>query len=77
MMLDNRFVEGSSTPISRTDARGNTYQMRKLKDGSGHEVLKNFPTEGEIKAQLKGCAENMRIHLLKYYWVVEYVAQVL
>ncbi|PWB60704.1 MAG: class I SAM-dependent methyltransferase, partial [Betaproteobacteria bacterium] len=29
-MLDNRYVEGSSTPISRRDAEGNTYQVRSL-----------------------------------------------
>ncbi|MGH8673302.1 MAG: class I SAM-dependent methyltransferase, partial [Burkholderiales bacterium] len=41
--VDNRYVEGSSTSISRRDAQGNTYQLRKLDDGSTHEVLKNFP----------------------------------
>ena len=44
VMLDNRFVQGSSTPISRRDDAGNTYQQRPLDDGSAHEVLKNFPT---------------------------------
>ena len=44
IMLDNKYVMGSSTPISRTDAHGNTYQTRPLKDGSTHEVLKNFPS---------------------------------
>ena len=42
--MDNRYVEGSSTAISRKDAQGNTYQRRRLADGSSHEVLKNFPT---------------------------------
>jgi hypothetical protein len=46
--LDNRYVEGSSTPLSRRDAEGNTYQTRKLDDGSTHEVLKNFPSEREL-----------------------------
>ncbi len=44
LMIDNRFVEGSSTPISRTDAAGNTYQIRKLSDGTTYEILKNFPS---------------------------------
>src|SRR5918995_6022536 len=34
--LDNLYVEGSSTPVSRRDADGNTYQQRRLADGSGH-----------------------------------------
>ena len=49
IMLDNKYVMGSSTPISRTDAHGNTYQNRPLKDGSTHEVLKNFPSPAQLK----------------------------
>jgi demethylmenaquinone methyltransferase/2-methoxy-6-polyprenyl-1,4-benzoquinol methylase len=40
--------EGSSTPVSRRDAEGNTYQMRTLANGEQYEVLKNFPTAGEL-----------------------------
>ena len=47
IFLDNRYVEGSSTPISRSDADGNTYQQRALDDGSTRDVLKNFPTREE------------------------------
>ena len=43
-LLDNRYVEGNSTPISHRDADGNTYQRRVLEDGSEQVVLKNFPT---------------------------------
>src|SRR5690606_3612051 len=28
LFADNTYVEGSSTPITRSDARGNTYQSR-------------------------------------------------
>jgi demethylmenaquinone methyltransferase/2-methoxy-6-polyprenyl-1,4-benzoquinol methylase len=37
-LLDNRYVEGSNHPITRTDDAGNTYQQRKLDDGSAHEL---------------------------------------
>jgi cyclopropane fatty-acyl-phospholipid synthase-like methyltransferase len=43
IMLDNNYVIGSSTPISRTDAHGNTYQTRPLKDARGvEEFSKSF-----------------------------------
>src|SRR5262245_45974433 len=52
VMLDNRYVSASSTPISRRDGDGNTYQRRGLDDGSTHEVLKNFPTREEAFAAI-------------------------
>jgi SAM-dependent methyltransferase len=34
VFMDNVYVEGSSTPIARTDEYGDTYQRRRLDDGS-------------------------------------------
>ncbi len=53
VMIDNNYVEGSSTPVTDKDEFGNTYQTRKLKDGSSHVVLKNFPTKEFILEKLK------------------------
>ena len=74
VFIDNVYVAGSSTPISRRDESGDTYQVRKLDDGSTHEVLKNFPTETELRAAVHGLAQNVEVQLLKYYWVLSYVA---
>jgi demethylmenaquinone methyltransferase/2-methoxy-6-polyprenyl-1,4-benzoquinol methylase len=52
VMLDSRFVPSSSTPISRRDEEGNSYQNRALDDGSTHEALKNFPTSQQAIAAL-------------------------
>jgi predicted SAM-dependent methyltransferase len=73
IMLDNNFVSGSSTEISRTDIEGNTYQTRKLKDGSLHEVLKNFPDHQQLAASAKPYFEkivfNNELTLNTiYYW---------
>ena len=72
-MLDNNFVSGASTEISRTDIEGNTYQTRKLKGGSLHEVLKNFPDHQQLAANAKPYFENFafnNVHGLNtiYYW---------
>ncbi len=70
--IDNIYVEGSSTPISRRDPEGNTYQLRKLGDGSTTEVLKNFPTEEAIADVLRDSADDLRLERLTYYWLARY-----
>jgi demethylmenaquinone methyltransferase/2-methoxy-6-polyprenyl-1,4-benzoquinol methylase len=72
MFIDNAYVEGSSTPISRVDNEGNTYQRRQLQDGSTHEVLKNFPNETELRAAVQGLADEIQIEFLRYYWILRY-----
>ncbi len=74
VLLDNRFVPGSSTPIARRDAEDNTYQERRLRDGATHLVLKNFPTEGELLAELDGIATGISYRRWGYFWAVEYAA---
>ena len=75
VFIDNRYVEGSSTPISRTDGEGNTYQIRRPDDGSTHEVLKNFPTESELRTSIDGVATDVQIECLRYYWVLSYFVE--
>jgi demethylmenaquinone methyltransferase/2-methoxy-6-polyprenyl-1,4-benzoquinol methylase len=72
VMLDNRFVAGSSTPISREDAAGNTYQQRPLDDGSTHEVLKNFSTAEQAIAALGPRARAAQWTAHTHYWVLRY-----
>jgi len=69
LMLDNRYVPGSSTPLGRTDERGNTYQIRYLQDGSRHEVLKNFPQAAQMRTQLDGWADSIEFRELEHYWL--------
>jgi len=74
MFIDNAYVKGSSTPITRTDEHGDTYQIRWLEDGSTHEVLKNFPTESELVMAVESLASDVRVEFLRYYWILSYVA---
>jgi demethylmenaquinone methyltransferase/2-methoxy-6-polyprenyl-1,4-benzoquinol methylase len=70
LFLDNRYVAGSSTPLARTDPEGNTYQLRRLADGTTHEVLKNFPDEAELHAALAPHAARVVWEASEYYWLV-------
>jgi demethylmenaquinone methyltransferase/2-methoxy-6-polyprenyl-1,4-benzoquinol methylase len=70
--LDNRYVEGSSTPVSRRDAEGNAYQTRKLDDGSTHDVLKNFPSDRELVERASAHGVEASVEWFDYYWLLVY-----
>ena len=71
-ILDNQYAEGSSTPVSRRDAEGNAYQMRKLASGEEYEVLKNFPTAEELREAVAGVAREAHLETLQYYWFLSF-----
>ena len=72
VLVDNRYVEGSSTPLSRTDEHGNTYQTRTLDDGARYEVLKNIPDASEIARALGERAHALEYVELDYFWYASY-----
>ena len=73
VMLDNSFVQTSSTPLTRRDAQGNTYQNRTLDDGSVHEVLKNFPSRDEAFAAIGPRARQPEWIEFDHYWLLSYL----
>ena len=74
VMLDNRYVEGSSTPVTERDADGNGYQARTLGDGSTHRVLKNFPAKRELRSLVADLGERAAFTTWKHFWAFEYLA---
>ncbi|WP_269629970.1 class I SAM-dependent methyltransferase [Pelomonas sp. BJYL3] len=72
LWIDNHERQCQDFPIAETDARGNTYQHRPLRDGSVHRVLKNFPTQAELQALVAGVARHTRYQRLDNFWLFEY-----
>jgi hypothetical protein len=58
----------------RRDREGNLIERRALPDGSQWEIVKNFPTEQEITAQLAGLAGHFtyREYPAAGYWTLVY-----
>ena len=75
LLLDNLYVAGSSSSITEQDSEGNTYQSRKLGDGSTHRVLKNFPTEVELLALTVGLGSRAVYTRFEYYWAFQYASE--
>jgi demethylmenaquinone methyltransferase/2-methoxy-6-polyprenyl-1,4-benzoquinol methylase len=72
LFLDNSHVQLRDFPIAETDDEGNTYQLRQLRDGSTHRVLKNFPTEAELRKLLAGSCGQATFRELQNFWLLEY-----
>ena len=70
LMIDQNFVEGICGPTSRRDQWGNQYEMRTLSDGSTYEIVKNYPTDEELRASLAPFAENIQIKRIVNFWAV-------
>jgi ubiquinone/menaquinone biosynthesis C-methylase UbiE len=72
VFMDNNYVAGSNTAIDRTDENGNTYQLRKLENGTTHLVCKNFPSEAFVRTQLQGLAGTVQFINLEFFWLLLY-----
>lgn len=70
--MDNVYAEGSSTPISKTDSLGTTYQIRQLENRSKHEVMKNFPSETKLLKSVEGISTDATVRRYEYYWPLTY-----
>lgn len=70
--IDNSDAQCRELPIAETDPEGNTWQHRRLRDGSVHRVLKNFPTEPELRTLLAGHARCFSYRKLDNFWLLEY-----
>lgn len=73
IFMDNRFVPGSSTPIFERTEEGDTYQQRRLDDGSLHRVLKNFPVADALLRDIEPHAKEASYHQWTYFWALEYI----
>ena len=72
VLFDNRFVDGSSSPISRRDEGGNTFQWRQLESGDAHEVRKNFFRGEELRALCAPLGPDLLLRQWRYYWAVRF-----
>lgn len=70
LLIDNNYVEGSSTPIARTDAEGNTFQIRLQEDGTRVEIVKNFPSDSALRKKFGPLVRDIRIFRNTHFWML-------
>ena len=71
MVLDNKYVAGSSTKICRTDSTGNTYQNRRLESGDSYEIIKNFPSKNELEVLVSTQTSCFEWIDFEHYWAMK------
>lgn len=72
VFLDNQYIHGESTPLSRQDEQGNTYQIRTLESGEQFEIIKNYPDKHVTNFLLSQFATDIEWIDLKYYWLLKF-----
>ncbi len=72
LVIDNLYVPGNSTPVSRADQEGNTYQERRLGNTERYEVMKNFPTPSELEAWGTRFGTEVAVTSLTYFWMFQF-----
>jgi hypothetical protein len=70
ILLDDAYVEGSSVPIARTDAQGNTYQRVVGPDGAQVELPKSYPTDSTLRKRLASSVREIKIQRWEFYWLL-------
>jgi ubiquinone/menaquinone biosynthesis C-methylase UbiE len=69
LFIDSKWVDGYRHSIVRQDAEGNTYHVRRLKDGSRYEILKNYLTRSEWINYMAPFG-TVHVEELSYIWLV-------
>ena len=72
LMFDERLTSKRDLPTSRTDAAGNRYEMRTLRNGSAFEIIKNFYTEQQFHELFGDYGHDFAYEGLRSFWVLSY-----
>ena len=72
ILLDNTTAQCQRLPITETDAEGNTYQTRVTDAGNSYRIMKNFPTEADLREASLGVASNPRYQTFEHFWLYEF-----
>ena len=68
LMIDQTAPKGFAHPILRRDRCGNRYELRVLENGTRHQVVKNYPSDAELRASISSVCDEIEINRLRYFW---------
>jgi len=72
---DNQYLPGVGGELSEADSRGDTFKIRRLADGTAHQVLKNYLGAAEITTLLSPFASDLSVQSGTCFWWAEYTTR--
>jgi SAM-dependent methyltransferase len=72
-MADNVYVPGIGGELITRPGSEDTFKVRRLADGSAHEVLKNYYDEEHLRRILESRSRDLDVHVGTCFWWVRYV----
>jgi ubiquinone/menaquinone biosynthesis C-methylase UbiE len=70
LMLDQFYIEGVSSPISRKDEWDNFYTVRTLFNGAKYEIVKNYPSDEELIDTFSDFCDDIIVTRLREFWTI-------
>jgi hypothetical protein len=64
------YVAPYSSPISRLDEWGNLYTVRRLASGVIYEIIKNYPSDDELRGAFAGICEDICVMRTSEFWAL-------
>jgi SAM-dependent methyltransferase len=71
-MADNVYIEGLGGALTRKTGAPDTYKLRQLKDGTTHEIVKNYYSADELKNMFGDFADGLHIEIGPCFWWLRY-----
>jgi SAM-dependent methyltransferase len=71
-LADNVFMPGVGGELIRPPGSIDTFKRRTLRDGSQHEIVKNYYDADELRALVKPWASDAQVHIGTCFWTLIY-----
>jgi SAM-dependent methyltransferase len=71
-MADNVYLEGLGGTLIKKPGSPDTCKLRQLKDGTTHEIVKNYYAAAELKNIFKDFADELHIEIGQCFWWLKY-----
>ena len=70
LMIDQNDVPGLGGLLFKWDRWGNRCELRPLDNGNVYEIVKNYPTDAELKSALARLCDSVQILRMRYFWAL-------